>query len=205
MTRQHRMVVIAVMWVLASAVPPAKLSAQQVGPVATASETVAIDSESAAMNAFDAAIQEYLALRQSLENEVPPMRVTSSVAEIDRASDMLAIAIERARPNAAQGDFFSPSVARTFQRRLVQALGGADLAALIDRDDPEERSDIRAMKAHARFPTGQPLATMPPSALHALPPLPDALEYRFVGTSLVLRDRNARLILDYIPGVLQSR
>ena len=42
------------------------------------------------------------------------------------------------------------------------------------------------------------LATMPPSLLAVLPPLPRELEYRIVGRYLVLRDVDASLVLDYI-------
>jgi hypothetical protein len=44
----------------------------------------------------------------------------------------------------------------------------------------------------------EPLATMPSSVLDALPPLPPELEYRFVGSDLIIRDRDARLVLDYM-------
>jgi hypothetical protein len=46
------------------------------------------------------------------------------------------------------------------------------------------------------------MTTVPTVLLDALPPLPRELEYRFVGTTLVLRDIEAALILDYATGVL---
>ena len=46
------------------------------------------------------------------------------------------------------------------------------------------------------------LATMPPSLLAALPPLPKSLEYRIIGQYLVLRDVEAALIIDFIPAVI---
>jgi hypothetical protein len=35
-----------------------------------------------------------------------------------------------------------------------------------------------------------------------LPPVPKELEYRLVGRSLVLRDRDAALVVDYLPEAL---
>lgn len=207
MARQHMWITAGVVWVLTSAGLPIAAHAQETRPaeLRPASAIVDVESQSAALAAFDAAIQQYLKVRESLATEIPPLRVTDNVAEIDERSDMLALAIQRARPNALQGEFFSPAVARAFHERLTAALREYDIASLLGLDDPDERSEIRVLRTNTRFPNATPLATMPAAALQALPPLPDALEYRFVGTDLILRDRNARLILDYIPGVLQSR
>ena len=42
------------------------------------------------------------------------------------------------------------------------------------------------------------LTTVPASVLLVLPSVPEALDYRFVGRDLILRDVEANLILDYI-------
>jgi len=46
------------------------------------------------------------------------------------------------------------------------------------------------------------MATMPPSLLKVLPPLPKELEYRILGRYLIVRDVDASLILDYIPAAV---
>jgi hypothetical protein len=38
--------------------------------------------------------------------------------------------------------------------------------------------------------------------LALLPDLPDGVEYRFVGTHLILRDARANLIIDHIPNAI---
>jgi hypothetical protein len=43
---------------------------------------------------------------------------------------------------------------------------------------------------------------MPPTLLLRLPTLPDALKYLFVGRTLVLRDEEAGLIVDYLPNAM---
>jgi hypothetical protein len=43
---------------------------------------------------------------------------------------------------------------------------------------------------------------MPPSLLLALPQLPKQVRYRFVGTSLLLVDRENHLIVDYMTNAL---
>jgi len=47
-----------------------------------------------------------------------------------------------------------------------------------------------------------PVSTVTASVLASLPPLPRALEYRFLGRHLILIDVAARLIVDYLPDVL---
>jgi hypothetical protein len=61
------------------------------------------------------------------------------------------------------------------------------------------------LRTYSRFPVDGPLATMPPSVLEVLPPLPEFLEYRFVGNDLILRDRDARLVLDWIKGAVPTK
>jgi hypothetical protein len=42
------------------------------------------------------------------------------------------------------------------------------------------------------------LSTVPPNVLETLPMLPQAIEYRFVGQHLLLRDTRANRIIDYM-------
>jgi hypothetical protein len=155
-----------------------------------------------AFQGFAEAIADYIKLRQALGDEVPPLKVTTNPAEYIQASDMLAVAIQRARPQARQGDFFKPDVSRVIQARIADALRNLDFAAITGLDDPEEKSLLATIKTYSRFPDTGPLATMPPSVLQVLPQLPDTLEYRFIGRDLVLRDSDARLILDFIPNAV---
>lgn len=188
MTRRHSSLLVGLFFVLASAIAPVASASAQTG-----------DS---AFTPFNAAVEKYVALHRSLLTEVPALQPNSDPATIVKSSDLLAIAIQRARPRARQGDFFTPAVRRAMQARIAEALRDVDFAALTGADDPEERSSIQLMRTYARFPVSGPLATMPPSVLSALPILPDELEYRFVGNDLILRDRNARLVLDYIPNAV---
>ena len=42
------------------------------------------------------------------------------------------------------------------------------------------------LAVNSRYPDEVPLSTMPPQVLAMLPKLPDDLEYRFIGTRLIL-------------------
>ena len=43
---------------------------------------------------------------------------------------------------------------------------------------------------------------MPPDLLAALPKLPEEFEFRFVGDRLILLDKHAHLVVDYVDNVL---
>jgi hypothetical protein len=59
------------------------------------------------------------------------------------------------------------------------------------------------LKVNAKYPQDQPLPTVPPNVLAALPKLPEELEYRIVKKDLILRDVHANLIVDYIPNAIR--
>src|SRR5688572_4948607 len=77
---------------------------------------------------FQDAVTQYLGLRDSLRNEIPPLTLTTRAADLKETSDALAGAIQRARRSARQGAFFTPAVARVMRQRLQQALRGLDVA-----------------------------------------------------------------------------
>ncbi len=55
---------------------------------------------------------------------------------------------------------------------------------------------------NAVYPERAALATVPALILTNLPRLPDGLEYRFMGRELILRDREANVIVDFVPGAV---
>ena len=63
----------------------------------------------------------------------------------------------------------------------------------------------RPLRVNESYPAGAPLPTVPPSLLLNLPPLPPEVEYRIVGTDLILHDVEANLIVDWIPDAISRR
>jgi hypothetical protein len=53
------------------------------------------------------------------------------------------------------------------------------------------------------YQRSNPRSTVPPNLLAVLPNLPDNVEYRFLGTALVLYDVKACLILDRLPDAIR--
>lgn len=158
-------------------------------------------AEAAALKQFNQAIAEYMAMRRSLRTEVTGPVKNSTSAQVTGASDALAGAIERARRGAVAGSIFNPGIAAVITQRIGAAVLAEKLApVLADIDD--EGGASPAPKVHLRLPVSAQMATMPPSLLAVLPPLPKELEYRILGRYLVIRDVDASLILDYIPAAV---
>ena len=61
------------------------------------------------------------------------------------------------------------------------------------------------LKVTQRYPDEIPIATMPPEVLQTLPSLPEELEYRFLGEQLILLDRHAHIIVDFIIDALPGK
>lgn len=55
------------------------------------------------------------------------------------------------------------------------------------------------------YPTTLPLVSVPAKMLAMLPLLPDTLEYRLIDRHVLLRDRDANLVIDMLSGVLPQR
>ena len=132
------------------------------------------------------------------------MKPTSDVAKLQQQRQQLRDAVQQLRPNAKQGDFFTPDVARAFQAILAKLLNGPDGAKIRSSLNHAEPGAPAEFKVNSEFPNqnGQPIQSVPPTVLKVLPPLPKGLEYRIAGRTLALRDASANLVVDYLPDAL---
>ena len=155
---------------------------------------------------FETQIQKYLALQKKAVGTVPSIpRENTDAALIAKHEKQIADAIRAARPNAKQGEIFTPGVRRLITMAIKQTLegreGAAAKATILGEGNP--KSDPSAapvnLAVNSPYPIAAPLSTMPPSVLMALPPLPKELEFRFVGHNLILRDTQANMIVDVLP------
>jgi hypothetical protein len=143
---------------------------------------------------FSTRVQNYFDLRSRLQEGLPPLTVTEDVSEIRRVRRALARRIQAARRGAREGDMFSPAISREFKQVLALEMNAATWAVIMD-DNPGEFSN----RINGIYPDAKPYSTVPGKILALLPPLPDDIEYRFLGRHLILLDIRARVILDRIP------
>jgi hypothetical protein len=151
---------------------------------------------------FQRGVAEYVALHRSLERELPPVLMTQDVGQIDRDVRLLRVRIQTARVTARQGNTMAPDVAGMFRRRIATCLTPEEWKAFfVDRAQDEEGEPLEAPPLHVnmQWPAGVPFDFVPPQLLQSLPALPEELQYRIIGLSLVLWDYHANLIVDFLP------
>jgi len=162
------------------------------------------DPAAQAIQAFERATHDYVQTHRRLESQIGAIRLDSTVAEVNRTIQELAAAMRAERPDAKQGDFFTPPLATELRVRINNALSENGFSAAdVRRSERFEAIEAgsTALRVNGTFPWV--LATaMFPCVVAALPPLSPELQYRIVGDTLVLIDVHASLILDLLPHAL---
>ena len=158
---------------------------------------------------FSEAVEEYVRLHRRVRATLPARDVSDEPKAILKASDRLASAMREARPGARRGDLFNPVVAATFRARIAYVFRERPQVRSLLTQDDEEEEDERPPPGWAPAVNGSldwfATGATPPSILHALPSLPEELQYRFVKLDLVLLDVDANLIVDILPEAISVR
>ena len=162
------------------------------------------DPGAQAVQAFERATGDYVQMHRRLESQIGAIQLNSTVAEVNRTIQQLAAAIRAERPDAKQGEFFTPALSTELRARINNALreNGFTPADVRENERLETtEAGIVALRVNGTFPWV--LATaMFPCVIAALPPLSPELQYRIVGDTLVLIDVHASLIIDLLPHAL---
>jgi hypothetical protein len=158
---------------------------------------------------FEQAVNAYVALRDVVEESVPPLEMTLDPEEIRHAVDEMADAIRAARAGAKEGDLFNPDAATELRRIIRSAVRepGCQIADItagaretwMDEPMPTPSRPL----VHDRFDWTAG-SFMPFCVLLVLPVVRGELEYRFVDRDLVLVDTHADLVLDVLPDALPA-
>jgi Calcineurin-like phosphoesterase len=165
------------------------------------------------LDPFKVALQAYLDQTQPYRKEaaqaaekVPGKADPTPTAEasVRVRENVLANALAtKLRPTAKQGDLLVPAAAAVIRRDLEQAFGGLRRDLLLDalaEQNDTGRASTSAGPPQINKRTEGP--TVPPIISELLPPIPKQLEYAFQGRSLLLRDVDAQVTLDYLPDAL---
>jgi hypothetical protein len=156
-----------------------------------------VNRVAASMADFRKRVDAYLALRNAITQKHPDVKETGDPAKISAREKALGQAIAKARASAKAGDIFGDLA--------------PDLLRILDEDwssrSPAERkklfgelpSGVR-LKVNQPYPSHIPLVNAPANLLASLPMLPEELEYRLVDRRLLLRDRDANLVVDVLTG-----
>jgi hypothetical protein len=160
------------------------------------------DAFAASLAAFEQRVKDYISVRDKVARTLPEVKETGDPAKISARERALGIAVAMERRTARAGDVFG-GLTPYLQRILAddwKMRAPADRKALFEEIPPSLK-----LVVNQPYPTTIPLITVPAKLLAALPALPEALEYRLVDRRLLLRDRDANLIVDVIVGVPPAR
>jgi hypothetical protein len=160
-----------------------------------------LGSPDALIAEFGTRVNAYVELRDRLDEGAARLTETATPEQIVTAEQVLAARIRTAREPARRGEIFTPGIERRFRALLNPELDGRrgrnTRGILMD-----ENPGPMPFTVNGPYPKDEPLATIPPNVLATLPPLPDAMEYRFVSRHLILRDARANLVVDFIPNAI---
>jgi hypothetical protein len=159
------------------------------------------------IKSFQHAAKSYLDIHDGAPAQAQ-LKQSGDVADLDKRRDALKQAIRTARPNAKQGDLFTPQVAALFRKLLAKAMRGSSGNAVrhsLQDAEPTTAAESSQIAVNHDYPNqeGQPLQSAPATLLQHLPILPKGLEYRMVGQILVLRDTEANIVVDFLPNALK--
>ena len=175
-------------------------------------QTVEMDAHT--LEKFQHEVEEYVELRKDALKDIARLSPQSTPADVDRYQTALTNAIIHYRHGAKRGEIFKPEVEMAFRRTLNRAFGSAEGPALLQairqgnpkvegnplpKDPSKEVLKNVTVAVNVRYPETAPYSMVPPSLLLKLPLLPPQVRYRFVGRTLIIRDTEADVILDYIP------
>jgi hypothetical protein len=147
---------------------------------------------------FFARINQYVEMHRLATAPLGPLVMCSDPEELLRQQWALARAIRESRPNAREGDIFTPDAARYFRTLIAEVAWqrGLDLWGEVE-DALAWDTEAAVVEVNAPVPwNAGPM--MWPSVLWRLPELPPELEYRFVGRDLVLIDVDGNIVVDVL-------
>ena len=170
--------------------------------LAAAPQAAPVNAHAQAMVEFKKRVDGYLELRKAVTQKYQEVKESGNPAKIHEREVNLGKGIAMARANAKAGDLFGP-VSRqllTIVENDWNSRSPADQKAILS-----ELPRGLMLKVNQPYPPNIPLASVPSKLLSQLPMLPEELEYRLVDHRLLLRDRDANVIVDVLVGAEPTR
>lgn len=150
---------------------------------------------------FERRVKEYSTLRERIEGRMTKLPKKATPEQIEAHKTALQKSVQAARIGAKRGDIFTSEASRLIRSIIKAEFKGRDRRDL-RKDVFEAETKGVVVKVNFGYPEAKELIEMPPSLLLALPQLPKQVRYRFVGTNLLLVDRENGIIIDYMTNAL---
>ena len=152
---------------------------------------------------FENRVHTYVELRDKLEESLKDLPKQTDPTSADHHQRALQKLVQTSRKSAKVGDIFTPDMQQLVRRLLRPIFSGKSGRQIRDEIHDNEYKGDAPLMVNARYPDEVPLSTVPPQVLTSLPKLPSELEYRFIGTSLILFDPHAHIIVDFMKRAFQ--
>jgi len=147
-------------------------------------------------------------IRSKALEGIPQLKPDSDAEQLFANRLSIRKALLTARPDAKQGQIFTPAIAayiRSVIKDVTKGNAGAKRReTALEVGNPLAEGIPISVRANEPYPDYAPLSFIPPAFLRQLPPIPRQLGYRFVGPHLILLDRGARQIVDFILNALDD-
>jgi hypothetical protein len=157
--------------------------------------------DAAVLKDFQERVTNYLSIQK--ENGVNS-KPSNSAKKLEERKQEAQEKMRESRPAAKQGNIFTPQIGAYFKKQIAATMRGTDgpkVQASLRRAEPLPK--VR-LSVNEKYPRTLPLQSTPPSLLLNLPRLPDKLQYRIVGSTLVLYDLTSDLIVDLLPEAIPA-
>jgi hypothetical protein len=162
---------------------------------------IAQKNDASAVKEFQGRVDNYLSAKKKQDIAKKP---TDSPDKLAQEKQQTIEKAKEARPEAQQGDIFTPAVTAYFKQQIESTLRGPDGEKIRTSLRHAEPLPNVQLKVNAKYPRNLPLQSTPPTLLKNLPTLPKDLQYRIVGSTLVLYDMSSGLIVDFIPNAVPA-
>jgi predicted phosphodiesterase len=148
-------------------------------------------------------LNRYAKDREAILREQPKIAANATPEQIEAYKLSLQRAIQGMRVNARQGDFLTQQISQLMKEIIKRELTGYEAREIREAVLEADTKGV-PVRVNVPYPATKELVEMSPALLLALPQLPQNLRYRFIGSNLVIMDRDNSLILDYIPSALPA-
>lgn len=170
--------------------------------VCMSASALAQDHNKQIAEAFEKRVKDYVKLREGIEEKMPKLSKEATPEEIETHKKKFQESVRAARVNAKHGDIFTPDAIAMIRAIIKQEFKGRDRVEL--RKTVLIESDVKTvpLRVNYPYPEAKEQLETPPTLLLKLPQLPKQIRYRFVGSNMLLVDRENGLIIDYMTDAL---
>ncbi|HEY6972603.1 MAG TPA: hypothetical protein VJA94_25560 [Candidatus Angelobacter sp.] len=166
-------------------------------PFAGAGSAGQTDRDIGALRDFNSRIEQYMTIHRRADTLVPHIQPTSSAKKIIDRRHALAAEIAKQRGATREANIFTPEIDAYFGRLIHAAYqqNARGIETTLECTCPVNEEEL---KPNDVYPEGAEYMVMPSTILLHVPELPPELEYRIVNKDLIIRDREANLIVDIL-------